>query len=58
MLYPAHWLIIGFVAFALLFWVALLVWAARTGLFRRSSEAVKYKVFETGPETGKREEHD
>ena len=56
MLYPAHWMIIGFVAFALLFWLALLVWAARSGVFRRSSEAIRYKVFEDGSEPGREHE--
>ena len=43
MIYPAYWLIAGFVVFALLFWLALLLWAGRTGHFNRSSEDLRYK---------------
>lgn len=46
MLYPAYWLVIAFVAFALLFWLALLIWAARTGLFKEDSETLRYKAFD------------
>lgn len=46
MLYPAHWLVAGFVALSLVFWLGMLFWAARSGHFEKSSEAIRYKVFE------------
>ena len=46
MLYPAHWLVAGFVALSLVFWLGMLLWAARSGHFEKSSEAIRYKVFE------------
>ncbi len=46
MLLPAYWLVFAFVAFAVLFWAGLLLWAHRTGLFGKSGEAVKYRVFD------------
>ena len=46
MLYPAHWFVVAFVGVLVLFWVGLMVWAGRTGLFNKNSESVKYKVFE------------
>ena len=49
MLYPAYWLVISFVAFALLFWLVLLLWAAHSGLFNKSSESIKHKVFDDKP---------
>jgi len=50
MLYPAYWLVISFVAFALLFWLVLLLWAAHSGLFNKSSESIKHKVFDDMPD--------
>ena len=44
MLYPAHLLVTALVGIALLLWLVLIVWAARSGLFKKSGEAVKYRV--------------
>ena len=58
MLYAAHWVIFGFVACALVFWVAMLVWAGRLGLFKKSREGIKYSVFDACPNgAGGKDEH-
>lgn len=46
MLYPAYWLVIAFVGFVVLFWLAMLLWGARTGLFSRDSETLTYKALD------------
>lgn len=50
MLYPAYLFVIVLVALFFLFWLGLILWAVRSGLLRKSGEAVKYKVFEDGPD--------
>jgi threonine/homoserine/homoserine lactone efflux protein len=50
MLYPAYWLVIAFVGFAVLFWLGMLMWAARTGLFSRDSETLRYKALDSRTE--------
>lgn len=46
MVYPAHLLVTGMVGLAFLVWLALIIWAVRSGLLSRQGEQAKYRVFE------------
>ncbi len=46
MLYPIHVLIFASFTLSVAVWGLLLLWALRSGLFRSSGEAVKYRVFD------------
>ena len=50
MLYPAYWLVITFVGLAVLFWLGMIVWAARTGLFSRDSDTLRYRALDARTE--------
>lgn len=46
MLYPAYWLVVAFVVGVVLFWLGMLLWAGRTGLFSKDSETLRYKALD------------
>lgn len=54
MVYPAHLGVTALVVIAVLLWAALIIAAARSGLFSRSGEDVKYKVFDDEDEQTER----